>query len=145
MDLLFSTRKIVVATLFSFLPISLTAQAYQPPAPVPFPVQPPSEYNPIPASVSWLSDNPSNVEHIDLKHGYVDAITGCLHASFPLGPKLPGRIPIGFTWVFKSNGPLESMGGSYIGGVYRPVVWPVPELNLPQITAYVNGEIINFV
>ena len=92
-----------------------------------------------------LEDSPANTSHVPLRMGSVDAIGGELTRHIPLGPKLPGRIPIGFPWVFRSMGPRDSYYSITLGGTYVPVVWPNPDLNNPKITAWVNGQPIEFV
>lgn len=61
--------------------------------------------------------------------GAVDAISGDLSLRVPLGPRLPGRLPIGFTWSFENQDSLQSGAtapnmAAFVGGSFRPVVWP---------------------
>ncbi len=63
--------------------------------------------------------------------GSVDAISGDLTLRVPLGPRLPGRIPVGFTWSFDNQDSLQSGATAtsmvaFVGGSFRPVVWPSP-------------------
>jgi RHS repeat-associated protein len=77
-----------------------------------------------------LHETPSSHRTIKLGIGSVDAVSGSLNLRVPLGPRLPGRIPIGFTWSFDNQDGLQSAygpsggAGSALGGDVRPVVWP---------------------
>ncbi len=66
---------------------------------------------------------PTASQSISLKAGQVDAISGTLNISIPLGPRLPGRIPIGFSLHF------DSQERSGVGGQFRPVMWIPDETN----------------
>ena len=67
--------------------------------------------------------------------GSVDAVTGNLELKVPLGPSLPGRIPVRFNWTYKSQRdglclgyPGDNANTSYPiggnGGIFTPVIWP---------------------
>ena len=67
---------------------------------------------------------------IPLALGSVDAISGNMALRVPLGPRLPGRISIGFTWSYDNQDSMQSgsaaASGLGLGGNFRPVVWPSP-------------------
>lgn len=60
--------------------------------------------------------------------GSVDAVSGNLLLNTTLGPTLPGRIPLGFTWNYDNQDSLQAgnPGVSNMGGQFRPIVWPSP-------------------
>ncbi|GLH67738.1 hypothetical protein GETHED_21020 [Geothrix edaphica] len=66
------------------------------------------------------SSTPSASYSISMTLGSVDAVSGSINLSVPLGPTLPGRIPAGFKWTYDSMDPMQSR----VGGAYLPVVWP---------------------
>ena len=94
-----------------------------------------------------LPGTPSSSQYVPLRLGHVDAVTGGMNLSLPLGPKLPGRIPLGFSWVFDSTSSprMNATSGSSIltvkaGGILSPIVWPSPLASSPQVTAWINGQ-----
>ncbi len=105
--------------------------------------------NPLPAASGTISlpGTPSSSQYVPLRLGHVDAVTGGMNLSLPLGPKLPGRIPLGFSWVFDSTSSprMNATSGSSIltvkaGGILSPIVWPSPLASSPQVTAWINGQ-----
>ena len=84
------------------------------------------------------TDTPSAGYSIPLRAGAVEPVTGRLSQRFPLGPRLPGRIPLGFEWSFDNQDTTHWR----TGGTFRPVVWPVIESPNARttITAYVGGS-----
>lgn len=75
--------------------------------------------------------------------GSVDAVLGELSLRVPLGPKLPGRVGLGFTWAFDSHNPLQN-SYTYGGGDFRPVIWPCASTKRITYTVLVNGEAWSF-
>jgi len=65
-------------------------------------------------------ETPSTHRSVPLRLGSVDAVMGELSLRIPLGPRMPGRIGLGFSWAFDSFNPLHE----YLGGDFRPIVWP---------------------
>jgi hypothetical protein len=57
-----------------------------------------------------------------------------------MGPRLPGRIPLKFTWAFDGQNSLNT----YVGGDFRPVVWPSSSTKRLSYTVLVNGEAWSF-
>lgn len=85
------------------------------------------------------AQTPSAGRTIPLPLGQVDAVTGSISMNIPLGPRLPGRIPLGFTWSYQSLTQGAPASGS---ASYQPVIWPAkgdPSANL-QTTVIVGGE-----
>jgi len=84
---------------------------------------------------------PSTYRGVPLKYGSVDAISGSLDLKVPLGPRLPGRLPWGFTWTYESHNSTHQT----LGGEFRPVVWPRTDLTGRfNYTVLVNGGAISF-
>ena len=86
------------------------------------------------------TQTPSSGRTVQLPLGTVDAVTGTLSMNIPIGPKLPGRIPVGFTWTYNSN--YGFTGGEGYSGCFSPVLWPQigdPSAKL-QTTVLVQGE-----
>lgn len=55
-----------------------------------------------------------------------------------MGPKLPGRIPLGFTWVYQSQqDTVNSFSGGPLGGSIAPIVW----CTLPAWTSEGNSSV----
>ena len=77
-------------------------------------------------------ETPSSARMIPVKLGQVDAVTGDLVLRFPLGARLPGRIPLGFTFAFDSQDSVMSQ----IGASLKPVIWPGGS-GSPQVTTVV--------
>ena len=90
-------------------------------------------------SAEVLQGAPSATSLIRLRNGQVDAITGDLSLTLRLGPTLPGRIPVGFSWTFG-----QSTGSAEHGPAFYPVSWPSPEVSNPQITMWFNGQCLRF-
>lgn len=111
-------------TFLFLLGIHLVAQA---PAPNPIPGDPGEE-------------TPAARRSIPLKLGSVDTVQGELSLRMPLGPRLPGRVPLGFTWAFDAHNSLHT----YVGGDFRPVVWPSSSTKRISFTVLVNGEAWSF-
>jgi hypothetical protein len=73
------------------------------------------------------SEAPSAGYAVKVRYGAVDAVSGALRLNVPLGPRLPGRIPMGFVWAY------DNQTGNTWGGDFRPIVWPL-ETNKRTIT-----------
>ncbi len=90
------------------------------------------------------SETPLASRSVRIGAGSVDAVSGNLLLRVPIGPRLPGRFPIGFTWSFDNQDGLQSAGagGPGIGGQFRPVVWPSGNFgdSRLQTTVCVEGE-----
>lgn len=88
------------------------------------------------------SDTPTASYQVPIRLGSVDAVSGRLSLRIPLGPKLPGRIPLGFVWSFESTDSLHWR----VGGAFRPVVWPVLTTSVPMATTgvLVGGSLETF-
>lgn len=97
--------------------------------------------SPVPPPVG---DNPLATGRVPLKSGYFDAVSKKLNLSIPLGPKLPGRIPFGFTWVHDEATPRWIWSGFSLGGQYTPVIWPSAVGYSPRMRGYINGSPIVF-
>lgn len=74
-------------------------------------------------------ETPLSSRSIKIGIGSVDAVSGDLNLRIPLGPRLPGRIPLGFSYSYRNQDGLHSYfaGASstgVVGGNFRPVVWP---------------------
>lgn len=74
--------------------------------------------------------SPATSFPIPVRLGSVDSILGGLHLQVPLGPRLPGRIPAGFSWIFHSQG--RAQVGDWVdffgacpgrGGDFIPIIW----------------------
>lgn len=66
----------------------------------------------------------------------MDAVTGNLSLRIPLGPRLPGRIPLGFTWAYDyQDSLLHSSGGNF-----KPIVWPGGSSSPLSVSVVVSGE-----
>lgn len=86
-----------------------------------------------------LQGTPSASSVIRLRAGQIDGVTGDLALALPVGPRLPGRIPLGISWNFNASaGDMEQGTGLY------PLSWPSPELPNPQITMWFNGRQLRF-
>lgn len=73
-------------------------------------------------------DAPSSAHLIPVKYGHVDAITGNLSLNIPLGPRLPGRIPLGFSLLYDSSRIDHSETfHPPADGRYSPIIWPTIE------------------
>lgn len=84
---------------------------------------------------------PSTYRGVPLKYGSVDAVTGSLDLRIPLGPRLPGGLPWGFTWTYESHNSTHQT----LGGEFRPVVWPRTDpTSRFNYTVLVNGGAISF-
>ncbi len=89
---------------------------------------------------------PSTSHQIPVRLGSVDAVRGGLSLSIPLGPNLPGRLPIGLVWRFDSQDSVQYR----IGGSFKAVTWPVDALGLgggyvpPSITVPVGASTYTF-
>ncbi len=99
--------------------------------------------------VGPLTGAPSASNLVSLRQGHVDAVTGNIHLNIPLGRRLPGRIPVGFSWVFDSlTGKKSELSGAsspfHMGGQFSPIVWPAMRTNQPQHTVWVNGKPLTF-
>lgn len=77
-------------------------------------------------------ETPSSARMIPIHLGQVDAVTGGMLLRFPVGPRLPGRIPLGFTFTFDSQDSVMSQ----VGGSLKPVIWPGGS-GSPQVTTVV--------
>lgn len=92
------------------------------------------------SSSTLAAQTPSAGRTIALPLGSADAVTGNLSLNIPIGPRLPGRIPIGFNWSYQTQGGLFAPASA--SGGYQPVIWPSggdPSANL-QTTVWVSGE-----
>lgn len=99
---------------------------------------------PVPTAAGILG-TPTASNIIPMRFGEVEAISGAMNLSVPLGPRLPGRIPLGFSWTFNNQSSPRWAGlPIYIGGAISPIVWPSPEMIRPQVTAWVNGRAMTF-
>ncbi|WP_306589370.1 carbohydrate binding domain-containing protein [Geothrix sp. 21YS21S-4] len=97
-----------------------------------------------PSSPAPVGETPQMSRIIAVGAGSVDAVSGNLHLGIPLGPRLPGRIPLGFFWTHDvSKTPDESARN---GGELRPVVWPSLYLNdgFLQLTVGLQGDSVVF-
>lgn len=84
---------------------------------------------------------PTTYRGIPVKYGSVDAVSGSLDLKVPLGPRLPGRLPWGFTWTYESHNSTHQT----LGGEFRPVVWPRTDpTGRFNYTVLVNGGAISF-
>ncbi len=77
---------------------------------------------------------------VPFRLGRVDGPSGELNVRMPLGPKLPGRIPLGFIYSYDSLDPLHI----YNSGDFRPVVWTGYASKRLMYTVLINGEPWNF-
>ncbi|HEY3399959.1 MAG TPA: RHS repeat-associated core domain-containing protein [Geothrix sp.] len=97
-------------------------------------------------------ETPLSRRSIKVGLGSVDAVSGNLNLRVPLGPRLPGRIPLGFSYSFSNQDGLHSYfagssGTSFVGGSFRPVVWPSPDTfgDSPlQTTVMLDGQSLVF-
>jgi RHS repeat-associated protein len=84
------------------------------------------------------NETPTSSSVVRIGAGTVDAVSGNLQLHLPMGPRMPGRIPLGFSWNFTSQDTAQVA----IGGGFRPVSWP--SLNFGdspiQTTVVVNGQ-----
>lgn len=85
-------------------------------------------------------ESPSAHRAVATRTGSIDSVTGELSLRLPLGPRLPGRIPLGFTWSYDSHSPVHNQ----LGGEFRPVVWPTSSKKRMQFSVLVNGEAWTF-
>jgi len=59
-------------------------------------------------------ESPSTHRSVPTGLGFVDSVTGELSLRLGLGPRLPGRVPLGFTWSYDSHSPTHtSIGGEF--------------------------------
>lgn len=65
-------------------------------------------------------ETPSSGSIVKLGAGSVDAVTGNLSLRVPLGPHLPGRLPIGFAWNFSSGDGVQNLIGGISGRWFGP-------------------------
>jgi RHS repeat-associated protein len=79
---------------------------------------------------------PQAARTVRLPLGSVDVVSGALDMRIPLGPRMPGRIPLGFSWSYNS----QDGGNQAVGGCIRPVVWPGAVISPIQVTVMVGGE-----
>jgi hypothetical protein len=91
-------------------------------------------------SDSVLTRAPGQVSAIKSRLGGFDAVSGVARFSFPLGPKLPGRIPVGFALY---------TDGSYLNASIRPVSWRIGNASQKGASSYSNsvslfGQELNF-
>ncbi|MBS0173821.1 MAG: hypothetical protein JSR64_07285, partial [Nitrospira sp.] len=94
-------------------------------------------------SSAGAAQTPSASRMVSLPLGQVDAVTDQLSMNLPLGPRLPGRIPLGFSWSYLSpNGATGMFSAASQAGVYRPVLWPMPgdPSATLQTTVLINGQ-----
>lgn len=81
-------------------------------------------------------ETPVASQIIPLRLGSVDAVTGNLSIRMPMGPRLPGRIPLGFTWAYDhQDAQMKDVGGNF-----KPIVWPGGSSSPMTVTVVVNGE-----
>ncbi|MBI4911358.1 MAG: hypothetical protein HY823_01350 [Acidobacteria bacterium] len=101
----------------------------------------------------FTPDAPSATASIPVRLGSVDAVQGNLGLRIPLGPKLPGRIPLGFVWTLHTNDGLRSgipIGERIppnLGGSFKPVEWPDladPSTSPAQATVLYQGSQLSF-
>lgn len=103
------------------------------------------------AQTNAVADAPSAKAFVPLRSGSLDAVQGGLDLRIPLGPRLPGRIPLGFSWSLSINDGLRSGvttardPRANIGGSFRPVEWPDLTRTSAAITVQVGGEATTFV
>jgi hypothetical protein len=83
---------------------------------------------------------PSTSQEIPLRNGSVDAVTGALRLSFPIGPRLPGRIPLGITLRYDSS--KLTLQDPYC--VFAPVMWPTIFSNMAVIPVDFDGKEYEF-
>lgn len=81
-------------------------------------------------------ETPSSARMIPVHLGQVDAVTGGMLLRLPVGPRLPGRIPLGFTFTFDSQDSVMSQ----VGGSLKPVIWPGGSGSPQVTTVVVDGE-----
>ncbi len=81
-------------------------------------------------------ETPSASQTIPLRLGSVDAVSGNLNLHVPLGPRLPGRLPLGFSWSYS----YQDTQNYKNGGNFRPVVWPGGSSSPLTTSVVVNGE-----
>ena len=84
--------------------------------------------------------SPSAAHQIPVRLGSVDAVRGNLSLSLPLGPRMPGRIPIGATWYFDSLDSAQFL----VGGMYRAAVWPHGSIPKPTTTVQIGSTTYSF-
>jgi len=65
-------------------------------------------------ATSVITQTPGQAAFIKTRLGGLDAVTGKISFSLPVGPRLPGRIPAGFILTFDPF---------YGSGTLRPLVW----------------------
>ena len=116
----------------------------------PKPAEVPGARGPVPealnagASAPKTSDpgeeTPQTHAQIPIQAGSVDAISGETHLRMPLGPVMPGRLRLGFTFSYDSQNALEMT----VGGEFRPIVWPTPTQKHISYTVMVQGEAWSF-
>jgi len=98
-------------------------------------------------SSSTITVAPSREANIPTRLGKIDAVTGLASFKIPLGPKLPGRIPLGFVLSFNGTGATESGTGK---GDFRPITWRIGNRAQTVSTSTANcisffGEDLTFV
>ena len=66
----------------------------------------------------------------------VDAVTGAMEINYPVGPRLPGRIPLGVTWHYTDQ----------TGGTFDPFPWPTMTTleDNARVDLTLNHQIITF-
>lgn len=106
---------------------------------------------PLRGQTNAVADAPSAKAIIPLRTGTLDAVQGGLTTQIPLGPRLPGRIPLGFRWSLSINEGLRSGATAALstvpnlGGSFRPVEWPDMTKPAAAISVLVAGEATTFV
>jgi len=77
--------------------------------------------SPLRAGDDFGKAAPSAAHQVPVRLGAVDAVRGNLSVSMPLGPVMPGRLPVGLSWHFESHDPKQFRAG----GRFQAATWPV--------------------
>ncbi len=85
-------------------------------------------------------ETPGTHRSVPIKLGGVDAVSGEINLQVPLGPRMPGRLPIGFVFSYDSQNGYHMQ----LGGDFRPVVWPDTAAKRLMYTVIVDGVHHNF-
>lgn len=89
-------------------------------------------------------DAPTANQTIPVRLGSVDAVSGAVRLQVPMGPRLPGRIPVGFQWSFDSSDTAVNTAPYCLLGRIKPVIWPGGTYTPAKVTVWVLGEAWTF-
>ncbi len=87
------------------------------------------------------AEAPSASHQVKLRYGAVDAVSGALELNIPIGPRLPGRLPLGFVWSFnhQDQESHQSVTTIAVGGRFSPIIWPLTTQNRSMVMTVVVG------